>query len=172
MSVRDASGRFAQTDAESRFWKRVDRTQSCWLWRGSVRRDGYGAFSVGRKSFSAHRFAYQVSFQDPGDLQVCHSCDTPLCVNPAHLFLGTQLDNLADMHAKGRASCGRGDKHGSKTRPDSIAHGLSLPQSKLTPSEARQIRQSTESQTALAARFGVSRAAIQKVLKRETWRRV
>lgn len=92
------------------FWSRVNRggEGECWLYRGYVINSGYGQFRVRRnQSVTAHRFSYALANGEiPGGLHVCHTCDTKLCVNPAHLFLGTHADNVRDMVQKGR--------HGSK----------------------------------------------------------
>lgn len=80
------------------------QSNGCWLWRGSPEKRGYGRFYMnGNHNVRAHRAAY-VLFRGeiPAGMLVCHSCDNPGCVNPAHLWLGTGSDNMRDMVAKGR----------------------------------------------------------------------
>lgn len=99
-----------------RFWSKVNRTDNpdeCWNWTAATNEKGYGLIAVDRRMIRAHRISYELnSGSDPGDLNVLHSCDNPGCVNPAHLFLGTQLDNMIDKTKKGRGNQPKGEQHG------------------------------------------------------------
>lgn len=85
-----------------RFWGNVDRSGECWEWVGYTNK-GRGYITVRNKKCNAARVAWQIAHgENPGDLCVCHTCDNALCVNPGHLWLGTQLDNIRDRDSKGR----------------------------------------------------------------------
>jgi hypothetical protein len=144
------------------FWKKVDVTDadSCWIWRGYVADNGYGSFTIaGKPPRGAHRYAYVLT---KGDLKlgemVCHKCDNPLCVNPCHLFAGTQKENLHDMMAKLRHPFGQ--KNGN---------------SKLTEADVISIRREYDaggtSHQKLADKWGLSRVWVQKILYKIAWSR-
>ena len=146
----------AKTTAE-RFWAKVDKTLYCWLWTGARGGHGYGNVGVDGRTIRAHRLSYEmVHGQTPDGLCVLHVCDTPLCVRPEHLFLGTHADNHADMAAKGRES--RGETHAS---------------AKLSDDDAREIRRLHDelgwTQSALAEKFGVVFQHISRIVRRERW---
>lgn len=126
-----------------------DTNGGCWLWSYKTWRSGYGRFRLGFKYVAAHRFAYRQFKSDPGSLNVLHRCDNPLCVNPDHLFAGTQRDNVRDMHSKGR-----GGGHGRGAR-------------RLTQTEIEHIiANRDQSKHALSRELGISRGTIAGVLER------
>lgn len=92
---------------EDRFWSKVNKTPTCWLWIGATCNFGYGKIGIGgrknRKLKDSHRLSWEIhNGIIPLGLCVLHKCDVPSCVNPAHLFLGTKKDNAADAVQKGR----------------------------------------------------------------------
>ena len=115
-TMRFVSGHNTRTWHESpevRFWKNVNKTDSCWLWTGTPARNGYGHLHVNGKEEGAHRFSWMlVHGPIPKGLHVCHNCpggDNPLCVNPDHMFLGTPQEHVKDRVAKGQML--KGDAH-------------------------------------------------------------
>ena len=152
---------------EERFWRRVKKTDACWLWQGSIHRGGYGLMRVsgGKKArnVSAHRFSYELHKEKiPEGLIVMHSCDNPRCVNPDHLSVGTHKDNTQDMIAKGRGA----------NNPLPFSRGEHNGRALLTEDKVRYIRASKASNAALARELGVTDVCIHKVKKRQTWSHV
>ena|SRR3990167_1953531 len=151
-----------------RFWERViEQPYGCWEWVGSRNHGGYGIFSVTVGTYHArhvlaHRFALELLTAEevPDGVFVCHRCDNPPCVNPAHLFLGDRKANARDMVAKGR-----------EARGDNGRHGIA----KLTPVAVISIRESYASGQrlrALTRQYGVSARTLLSLVRGETWRRV
>lgn len=127
----------------------------CVLWTGGSNARGYGRLRwQGLRRF-AHRLAMEcASGPIPEGMDVCHKCDVPACINPAHLFLGTNAANMADMWAKGRARPPRGESVGG---------------AKLVAADVLTIRAARGTQDAIAAQFGVSRALISYIKRRKSW---
>lgn len=140
-----------------RFWAKVKKTEGCWLWTGSKARFGYGKIGTGRRSgktVTAHRVSFEMHCGPiPEGLCVLHRCDTPACVNPLHLFLGTYRDNNIDKVLKGRDKSPAGERHYA---------------TKLTDAQVAEIKASKESQTETARRFGVHQSRISQL--RSGWR--
>jgi len=91
--------------ADVRFHKSYvkDKSSGCWLWAGSLRGNGYGRIKVNGRAVVASRYSWELHYGPiPDGLLICHTCDKPSCVNPEHLFVGTQKDNMADCIRKGR----------------------------------------------------------------------
>jgi hypothetical protein len=131
----------------------------CWLWTGFTNQDGYGWFNPAGKPMGAHRVAWMLYRGDPGDMTVCHKCDTPSCVNPDHLWLGTQGDNIRDCFSKGRGNPGRlrGEQHGT---------------AKLTARQVAEIRAAPHYYGVnrdLAARFDVNAQYISRIRCGRGW---
>ena len=154
----------AARPAHERFEKKVDRTAGhgpngdCHIWTAHLNQNGYGTFAMWGKSDLAHRVAYFLSTgAHPQDRHVCHSCDNPACVNPAHLWLGDHSANMTDMVKKGRGN-----------RPKGMSHTSA----KLTENDVREIRASSETTAALARKFGVAENAIASIRNGRTWRSV
>lgn len=107
----------------TRFWAHVDRSDpdACWPWGGTITAYGYGQISDGGRSVRAHRLAYELEHGEiPAGMQVCHRCDNPPCVNPAHLFTGSAAENQHDKRAKGRAARGEQNGGGGKLTADDV----------------------------------------------------
>ncbi len=87
-----------------RFWPKVSKTPTCWIWMGAHNEDGYGLIYIEGKMIAAHRMSWELSNGPiPPSASILHKCDNPPCVNPDHLYAGTQSDNVHDMLARGRA---------------------------------------------------------------------
>ena len=139
--------------AIQRFLPKVEKASSgCWLWLGCKDKDGYGFIRIDGKNIKTHRFAYQHFVGEIGLLQVLHRCDAPSCVNPAHLFIGTNSDNQIDAARKGRQGSQR-----------------------LTSDNVRDIRQSYGmgvTQASLGKLYGLSAGYVSHIITRRKWAHV
>ncbi len=141
-----------------RFWKKVRKSEGCWIWEGCRHPDGYGRFWLNGKHQPAHRVAYAITHGPiPEGLWVLHRCDNPPCVRPDHLFLGTSLDNVSDRDRKGRGADVSGERH---------------PRARLTRSDVLNIRAAKKNgirATVIAEQFRVHRCHIGRIVAGTRW---
>jgi len=174
------------SNLEQRFWSKVNRAgpDDCWLWTAATNEYGYGRIRVGEKKKSSHRVSWQLVHGDiPNSMDVLHSCDTRYvpgdityrrCCNPAHLWLGTNQDNIDDMVKKGRSA--KGERSGSRTHPEKRPRGKANGNAKLTEHQVRKIREQYRaggiSCQALAQNWGVAKTTIVNIVLCRTWRHI
>lgn len=153
-------GCHSRVRGEVTFWSKVDKRgpDECWMWTCHTNKQGYGSVSIQGRLTRAHRYSFALAHGPIApNLCVCHRCDNPPCVNPAHLFLGTIAENNADKAAKGRQ-----------------AAGISSGRAKLTDDDVREIRAAFRPGigVVLGRRYGVSASVIKAVSSGTTWRHV
>lgn len=158
-------------NTEMDFWSHVDGVGSdgCWSWTMCCFPKGYGAFKFNGKQWRTHRLAWTLTHgQIPDGLQVNHHCDNPACVNPAHLYIGTQKDNRQDAVRRGRTATG--PRNGMHTHPESRVTGERNHNAKITDAQASEaITRFTngERNVALLAReYGVTRQSLWARIRR------
>ena len=148
------------SDVSERFWGKIEKRgeEDCWFWAGNLSPSGYGVFTIRRfvNPVRAHRFVWTlVNGPIPDGMFVCHTCDTPRCCNPRHLFLGTPADNTHDMIAKGRQRIARGEEQGT---------------AKLTSVQVLFIRASKDlGRRDLATMFGIHPGTVDRIRSGKRW---
>lgn len=156
---------FCSKELQVKFWAKVDKVGDCWNWTGSKNKFGYGQVSIKGKGLKSHRIAFFLFYRyiDPnGQMKVLHSCDNPSCVNPSHLFMGSQEDNIRDMVAK-------------KRHRNIPKHGENNPMAVLTWDEVEQIRElyakGDINQKSLSVNFMVSPMTIHRIVNNILWKK-
>ncbi|MCC6591604.1 MAG: HNH endonuclease [Bryobacterales bacterium] len=138
-----------------RFWSKVFKSDKCWLWTAGVINGGYGQIWVNGRNRYAHRLSFEIANGPiPDGLDVLHACDTPACVNPAHLYLGDDKRNAADRVARGRSAHPRGTLH---------------PMVKLTEESVRRIYGDPRPQSVVAREFGVNQTHVSAIKSGRAW---
>ena len=175
----------ARREFADRFWDKVDKTTTpdgCWEWVGSRTRKGYGLVAMSRYGTSqyAHRIAWMLfngdipRCEDPRGFFVCHHCDNPPCIRPDHLFLGTNLDNMKDMYAKGRGAVQTGKVTSPFKNPEYDRSGEGNGRHRLNKEQVLEIRAGSANGGRsyvrnMAVKYGVSKATIRHVTSGYTW---
>lgn len=145
---------------KERLFRRVNKTETCWLWTGYTSRGGYGMIRVGEKMRTTHRVSWEIHHgpipigEGHHGTCVLHRCDNPPCVNPAHLFLGTAADNNRDREQKHRGN-----------QPKGKANGWA----KLTEAQVLDIRNGGGTQKEAGQRHGISQAHVSKIRLGQMW---
>lgn len=152
-----------------RFWAKVDRRgmDDCWLWTAARTKTGYGAIATAPNTVArAHRVSWELAHGPiPAGMVVCHRCDTRLCVNPAHLFLGTQFENIHDMHRKGRGHIPEALRGSANAR-------AKLSEAQVATIKRRLLVGDFPNQDHLAAEYGVSQTLISDIARGRCWSHV
>lgn len=151
----------ASENLKERFFSRVERRgeDECWPWIGRQDENGYGVFDIGNRPHIASRISLGIELgkELPAEIFACHHCDNPPCVNPKHLFPGTQKDNMQDAGRKGRV----GGNHGRI--------GTRINTSKLDEVKVVEIKRSSAPAKFFAEKYGVSTTAINLIRKGKNW---
>jgi len=164
------------TDDAARFWSKVDvrGPNECWNWKAGRFTTGYGAFSFRGRAWHAPRVAYTLAKGEiPDGKLVMHSCDNPLCCNPAHISAGTNADNSADMAAKGRAC--QGDDHWTRQRPEDLPHGADVVGAVLDANLVKHIRAEYAKgcgSDQIAEELGINKSTVHRAATGKTWKHI
>lgn len=158
MNIEKGKKGFQSIDTSLRFWNKVEKSSGCWLWNGArIGNYGYGGFWFRGRTRPAHIYSYE-KYNGPilKGLEVMHTCDTPLCVRPSHLMLGTHAENMKDAAVKER-----------------LPKGEASPKAKWNEVAVLCIRWLHEKQGVGSRRisraYGLSRSGVQQILQRKIW---
>lgn len=194
----------ARKTLNDRFWAKVNREgktlHECWPWVAGKTRDGYGRFRIGGRNGSivlAHRLAWELTFKASilKGIEACHNCpegDRPDCCNPYHIWPGTHKQNMQDASRKGQMASGdrnawstsrerlvrsraRGDRHGSRTRPDAVPRGENHGRSKLDETAIRAIlrrKEEGESNVSISRDYQVNHSTIARIANGRHWKHI
>lgn len=158
--------RMPKNSLGTRFWRLVDSggPDECWPWLGAKSGHlGYGQIYYNGGHIGAHRASYLIHNGElPERAFICHTCDNAWCVNPAHLYAGTQASNVDDMDQRGRRRVGGATKLIGETHPGS----------KLTAERVSAIRHDRRSSRATAADYGISATLVRNIRARRTWKHI
>lgn len=143
---------------EEDFWRMCEKGGECWNWKKATNNDGYGILTFHGKAWKAHRLAYHFSNSGiPDGMVICHTCDNPKCVNPDHLYAGTQQQNVKDRVKRRRSGNLKGVNNGK---------------AKLSESDVLKIRSACDSgdrYSDVATKFGISDSHAGLIHKRRAW---
>lgn len=148
---------------EERFFNSIEKEQKingCWLWTKAIGKNGYGVLNIKGILFYAHRYSWELNYgKIPKNMFICHKCDVRNCVNPKHLFLGTNHDNVKDMIRKGR---------------NNSPKGSNSPKAKLTEEDVIKIKNllKTEKTADLAKLFNIGKRQIIYIKNNQSWKHV
>lgn len=144
--------RWNKQQSNDRFWAKVQKTRTCWLWTGAINNKGYGQVRRQNKTLLAHRVSYELHHGHEATGGLMHKCDVPLCVNPRHLTPGTQKDNMQDAANKKRIPTGE-QRHNAK----------------LTQQQVDMIKQDTRTQARIARVYKVTPSVVSRIKSNRAW---
>jgi len=155
-------------------WDLVSKTPYCWIWQGGTDKDGYAKTWYKGKNLRVHRVIWSITNSKtiPKNMVILHTCDIPSCVNPNHLQLGTQKENMMDKKRKGR--CATGDNNGMRKFPKLLA-GEKCGTSKLTEKQVLEIRDKHKNGITgreLAKQYMVWPSQISNIINRKQWNHI
>lgn len=169
-----------------RFWGKVNKhsgkfyidpvsgsMSECWEWESTKNEKGYGRFGMNRKQVFAHRISYVLHNKEQlGEYHSLHKCDNPPCVNPDHLFKGTNLENMVDRDKKCRRIPARGDRHWTRKHPELVARGERAGPVKLNTRKVLRIRKLYNEHVphqVIADKFDIGTSQVNRIGRKISW---